>query len=131
MRPRRVRLLPSLLLALGGMTLSGCCSAVLCDACQPSGIYLRVTDAWTQLVLGEVTVSVNGQPCTPMVLGDSQVFRCALPAGEHTIDLEAPNYQPNQAKLTLQAESGEGCCLCGPIGYGTAELVPLDTMEGM
>ncbi len=128
MRPRRVRPIACFVLALAMAALSGCCTSVLCDRCQPSGLYLKVSDAWTQMVLTDVTVSVKGQPCALLTSNEQLVFLCALAAGEHTIDLEAANYSPQQVTVTLKEESAESCCPCGPIGYGTAELTPLESM---
>ena len=90
--------------------LSGCCTSVLCERCQPSGLYLK------------------GQPCALVTSNEQLVFLCALAAGEHTIDLQAANYSPQQVTVTIKEESAESCCPCGPIGYGTAELTPLESM---
>ncbi len=89
-------------------------------------MYLAVTDAWTGMVLTQVTVSVQGKPCKPTSVAGKALFLCSVPVGRHVIDVQAKDYNPQQATVTLMPESAESCCPCGPIGYGSTELVPLE-----
>lgn len=124
MRRGRVQILLIGLLALLG--LPGCCGSVICDRCEPAGLYLSVTDAWTGMVLTKVTVSVQGKPCKPVSVAGSSMFLCQVSVGMHVIDVQAKDYNPQQAQVTLRPESAESCCPCGPIGYSSTELVPME-----
>lgn len=130
MKPRRIHRLSWFFggfAAVASATLSGCCSSVRCIPCQPPGIYITVLDDWTQKVLSDAKVSIAGKPCQPASIKGSAVYLCSVPAGSYAIDLEQPGYTPTQVMFVLESE-GEGCCLCGPIGYGSASLVPVETM---
>jgi hypothetical protein len=97
----------------------------------PPGLYLSVRSIDTKMELANATVTVTGQPCWPSTVTGARLYLCSVPPGEHTIEVVAPDFVVQQAPFTLQATSGEGCCLCGAIGYGTVELTPVDTMTGM
>lgn len=88
---------------------------------------MTVLDEWTQMVLSEATVSIGGKPCQPASIKGSAVFICNVPAGSYLVDVEAKGHSPTQTMFELPAE-GDGCCLCGPISYGTTSVVPVSSM---
>jgi hypothetical protein len=130
MKPRRTRSTSWISIGVAAIAvawLSGCCSNVRCIPCQPAGIYLTVLDDWTQMVQSAAKVSIAGKPCQPASVKGSAVYICSVPAGTYSIDIEQPGYTPTQVMFALEAE-WDGCCLCGPIAYGSASIVPVETM---
>jgi len=113
------------------MVLAGCCRAVLCEPCLSPGLYLSVRNIDTKMELANANLTVAGQPCFPSSATGARLYLCSVPPGDHTIDVLAPGFMAQQAPFTLHAASGEGCCLCGAIGYGTVELTPVETMTEM
>lgn len=89
-------------------------------------MYLSVTDAWTGMVLTQVTVSVQGKPCKPTSVAGKAMFLCSVAAGMHVIEVQAKDYNPQKTTVTLSPESTESCCPCGPIGYSSTALEPID-----
>lgn len=129
MRPHP--LLPPVLLACT-MVLAGCCRAVLCEPLLSPGLDSFGAEHRHQDGAGECEPD-RGRAAVFSKFGDRGAALPLLGAtgSHHTIDVLAPGFMAQQAPFTLHAASGEGCCLCGAIGYGTVELTPVETMTEM
>lgn len=106
----RARLLASTIsLFTLAAAITGCgCDDVLCNACPPPGIYVRVVEAGTEIPITDATVTADGKGC-PL---EGAVYLCDVPVGAHDITVAAPGYANNVAQATLDEPEESGCCGC-------------------